>query len=552
MVWDYKLLLLIFLITVTQTKPPVRDPYKLECQSRNIFCHNMAVCQLDLVTQTFYCQCIPGFTGDGLNHCRKPKASITVLDVRHCDGTGVQTCLVKRAVGENITFKVAIAGNYYPGQITWFKFYSSEGPQFFSYKRRLSTSALLSQEMVILDHNLSLHISHIGEHDFYPNKFWVEVEDSLFKEKKMIEPYDFTEFEMLNPSQLRYYFVLESDPIEFLKSGWEQDFGLIRAIVYDFSQDVPGRVMVAQRLFNLRKDISKQCNGTRNVRSCKCNTGFEGNGVHCIDMDECQEGMPLKCLPQASCVNTYGSYFCQCPEGYEGDGLYSCIDVDECSQRVHRCNNNADCMNSLGSYSCICQGGFFGDGIQCKAKSIWTPWSPWSICGATCGKQNQMRIRLCTNPESGMRCEGPSADLKPCANLQPCPVNGQWSMWSPWSACIDDCTGIKKRVRLCNNPPASYEGLPCKGVKEEIAACDSKTCPVHGMWSPWATWTPCPLSCGLAVISRSRRCDNPTPSHGGQQCIGHGYEEGSCGFPEDYCKYLTRPSESIIPGKLIN
>ncbi|XP_053864977.1 coadhesin-like isoform X2 [Malaclemys terrapin pileata] len=336
-----------------------------------------------------------------------------------------------------------------------------------------------------------------------------------------------------------------------IKGVKNSEFGYIRALVYDFTPDVPGRVMVAQRLFFIKKDISKMCNGTRNEKNCHCNPGFEGNGVHCIDIDECVEGMPMKCLPEAECINRYGSYFCRCPHGFEGDGLYSCVDIDECAGGIHNCNPDATCLNTLGSYFCVCQSGFIGDGIHCKAKSIWSPWSPWSVCTVTCGYQNQMRIRLCTHPESGMRCEGPSADLKLCPNLEPCPMNGQWSEWSPWSMCSDTCSGIKKRIRICNSPAPSRGGLPCAGLKEEVTVCNNNKCPVDGMWSPWASWTPCPISCGLGVVSRSRRCNNPAPEHGGKNCTGHGYEEGSCGFPEDFCKYLKRPSESIIPGKLI-
>ncbi|EMP25938.1 Putative TP73 antisense gene protein 1 [Chelonia mydas] len=253
-----------------------------------------------------------------------------------------------------------------------------------------------------------------------------------------------------------------------IKGVKNNEFGYIRALVYDFTPDVPGRVMVAQRLFFIKKDI-----------------------------DECVEGMPMKCLPEAECINRYGSYFCRCPHGFEGDGLYSCVDRDECARGIHNCNQDATCLNTLGSYFCVCQSGFIGDGIHCKAKSIWSPWSPWSVCTVTCGYQNQMRIRLCTHPESGMRCEGPSADLKLCPNLEPCPIDG--------------------------------------------------------MWSPWASWTPCPISCGLGVVSRSRRCNNPAPEHGGKNCTGHGYEEGSCGFPPSFilstnpCITSTGTSYSMVP-----
>ncbi|TFK13646.1 actin-1-like [Platysternon megacephalum] len=494
---------------------------------------------------------------------QEPAVSITVFNNSDCDGFGEQVCLIKVMTGRTVTFRVSIAGNHHPSMIKWYKFYSAQGPQFHSYRRRLTPAANLSPKMTLANSSLALKLFSIDEDDFYPNMFWAEIQAKALPDKQAkIEAYDFTDFQMLNPSHLRYFFVLERMPIELgqflegdtitiqlpqylqvspssfvkwtkepslmtlfdtnavvLANGTEgieikgvknSEFGYIRALVYDFTPDVPGRVMVAQRLFFIKKDISKMCNGTRNEKNCHCNPGFEGNGVHCIDIDECVEGMPMKCLPEAECINRYGSYFCRCPHGFKGDGLYSCV-----------------------------------------AKSIWSPWSPWSVCTVTCGYQNQMRIRLCTHPESGMRCEGPSADLKLCPNLEPCPMNGQWSEWSPWSMCSDTCSGIKKRIRICNSPAPSRGGLPCAGLKEEVTVCNNNKCPVDGMWSPWASWTPCPISCGLGVVSRSRRCNNPAPEHGGKNCTGHGYEEGSCGFPEDFCKYLKRPSESIIPGKLI-
>ncbi|XP_065431013.1 uncharacterized protein LOC101938923 [Chrysemys picta bellii] len=598
-----KWILLLSLLT-THIRSKTQDPYRQECNTRGIQCHPKAICQLDEVTTYFYCQCLPGYEGDGTNYCQEPAVSITVFNNSDCDGFGEQVCLIKVMTGRTVTFRVSIAGNHQPSMIKWYKFYSAQGPQFHSYRRRLTPAANMSPKMTLANSSLALKLFSIDEDDFYPNMFWAEIQAKALPDKQAkIEAYDFTDFQMLNPSHLRYFFVLERMPIELgqflegdtitiqlpqylqvspssfvkwtkepslmtlfdtnavvLANGTEgieikgvknSEFGYIRALVYDFTPDVPGRVMVAQRLFFIKKDISKMCNGTRNEKNCHCNPGFEGNGVHCIDIDECVEGMPMKCLPEAECINRYGSYFCRCPHGFEGDGLYSCVDIDECAGGIHNCNPDATCLNTLGSYFCVCQSGFIGDGIHCKAKSIWSPWSPWSVCTVTCGYQNQMRIRLCTHPESGMRCEGPSADLKLCPNLEPCPMNGQWSEWSPWSMCSDTCSGIKKRIRICNSPAPSRGGLPCAGLKEEVTVCNNNKCPVDGMWSLWASWTPCPISCGLGVVSRSRRCNNPAPEHGGKNCTGHGYEEGSCGFPEDFCKYLKRPSESIIPGKLI-
>ncbi|KAG2459672.1 SEM5A protein, partial [Polypterus senegalus] len=86
-----------------------------------------------------------------------------------------------------------------------------------------------------------------------------------------------------------------------------------------------------------------------------------------------------------------------------------------------------------------------------------------------------MRFRICTHPESGMRCLGPTADLKPCPNLRECPVDGGWS--------------------------------------------------------PWSAWRPCPVTCGLAVVSRSRICNSPSARNGGKTCQGQEYEEATCGTP---------------------
>ncbi|KAM4652128.1 uncharacterized protein O3C94_014475 [Discoglossus pictus] len=509
--------------------------------------------------------------------------------------------------GEKVNFHVSINGKFNQDQIRWYKFYSSQGPQYSSYRSLLHAKPGLE----IL--NLTLNIYNIREDDFYPNMFWTEMDPKEMPDKMVkVEPYHFTGFEMLNPSKLRYFFILERMPIAVWKKIWPelcgdvqpeqpieeivdllstsglgdadtrdievlvqvsgesltnedfgqlaqqwfvvpksifrayqtcQDFGLtlcqykneefgyIRAVIYDFNPLIPGRTMVEQRLFLVQKDITKDCNVERSEQNCRCNPGFIGNGIHCVDIDECSEGMPLKCLPEATCLNTYGSYKCQCPPGYEGDGLYTCIDIDECVMKLNNCHIKATCVNNLGSYVCICKSGFVGNGKTCVSRSEWTPWSPWSICSLSCGFEQQMRIRICTHPESGMRCIGPSTDLRTCPVKQACSVDGQWSEWSPWSICSNPCSGAKKRVRVCNNPKPSNNGKPCSGPIEEVGTCYEDNCKVDGMWSAWTSWTPCPVSCGLSTVRRFRHCNNPTPMNGGNKCVGYGKEQGSCGFP---------------------
>ena len=44
--------------------------------------------------------------------------------------------------------------------------------------------------------------------------------------------------------------------------------------------------------------------------------------------------------------------------------------------------------------------------------------------------------------------------------------------------------------------------------------------PVDGGFSAWAAFGPCSQTCGGGNQTRSRRCDNPAPAHGGKNCEG--------------------------------
>ncbi|XP_031571626.1 SCO-spondin-like isoform X2 [Actinia tenebrosa] len=58
------------------------------------------------------------------------------------------------------------------------------------------------------------------------------------------------------------------------------------------------------------------------------------------------------------------------------------------------------------------------------------------------------------------------------------PVNGSWSIWTPWEACSVTCGGgSQSRNRTCSNPPPSFGGLDCTGVNKETRKCGTKYCP---------------------------------------------------------------------------
>ena len=62
------------------------------------------------------------------------------------------------------------------------------------------------------------------------------------------------------------------------------------------------------------------------------------------------------CSINANCTDTQGSYECDCHIGYSGDGV-DCVDIDECTDGIDDCDDEATCTNNDGSYECDCNDG---------------------------------------------------------------------------------------------------------------------------------------------------------------------------------------------------
>ncbi|KAJ8941245.1 hypothetical protein NQ314_010443 [Rhamnusium bicolor] len=166
----------------------------------------------------------------------------------------------------------------------------------------------------------------------------------------------------------------------------------------------------------------------------------------------------------------------------------------------------------------------------------WSSWSEWEPCYHrvssdmdsldTCLCQN----RQCNNPSpanNGRHCVGPSVAVANCT------VHGGWSDWSAWSACSATCgTAVKTRSRTCTNPAPAFGGRVCVGQDRTEAFCaESPPCPaqpIDGGWGPWSPWSSCTANCGGGYKTRQRKCDNPPPYNGGQNCKGNNIEYERC------------------------
>lgn len=59
----------------------------------------------------------------------------------------------------------------------------------------------------------------------------------------------------------------------------------------------------------------------------------------------------------------------------------------------------------------------------------------------------------------------------------PCPVNGMWSEWTGWSSCSATCGHAKtQKFRFCTNPSPSNGGTDCSGLNSNETACILADC----------------------------------------------------------------------------
>ena len=177
--------------------------------------------------------------------------------------------------------------------------------------------------------------------------------------------------------------------------------------------------------------------------------------------------------------------------------------------------------------------------LRCPIHGGFTKWTEWSKCTRSCGVGITNRTRSCSDPvpmHGGNDCSGTSIEIKVC-NWNPCPVDGNYSPWSKFSACSKSCVnGTMKRTRTCTNPPPKSGGMNCSllGPTIEIRNCNTFPCPVDGNYSSWSNFSICSKSCGNGTMERRRNCSNPKPQHGGKNCsyLGFSKEVKSCNsFP---------------------
>uniref|UniRef100_A0A914CKR9 Peptidase M12B domain-containing protein n=1 Tax=Acrobeloides nanus TaxID=290746 RepID=A0A914CKR9_9BILA len=176
-------------------------------------------------------------------------------------------------------------------------------------------------------------------------------------------------------------------------------------------------------------------------------------------------------------------------------------------------------------------------------------WGDWLPCSVSCGIGFQLRERLC----DGKLCAESSKQARTC-NVQNCfdrPKQFIWTDWSDWSPCSASCgQGVQYKRRKC-----LVDHCPLLDKDTDEKVCEVAPCSTEPTWTQWSSWSDCHLCNFGETRLRSRKCtiggvDGISHMANGQ-CLGPSFEtdtcEGQCSANPSFEKKPSSLSISISP-----
>jgi len=155
---------------------------------------------------------------------------------------------------------------------------------------------------------------------------------------------------------------------------------------------------------------------------------------------------------------------------------------------------------------------------KCATNCAVSAWTAWSKCGKTCGSSKRTRTRVVTvKAANGGSCLNALTDYMDC-NHGVCGVSCIYTKWTAFSQCTATCgSGTTRRTRkLINVGLDRVAGLACTSLAEQVP-CNTQSCPVDCVQGQWGPFSACAKSCGTGVTTK-RRSTIVSANHGGKAC----------------------------------
>ncbi|KAF0028339.1 hypothetical protein F2P81_019426 [Scophthalmus maximus] len=239
-----------------------------------------------------------------------------------------------------------------------------------------------------------------------------------------------------------------------------------------------------------REEEDSQCPGPL-VEERLCPDANTCRGERCEDrgrtyQESCANQCPRSCTDlweHVQCLQGACHAGCRCPKGQLlQDGR--CVPLEECRCGIPSGNGTLEFRPkdevTVDCNTCVCQGGAFNcTSESCDVDCVWSSWSEWSPCSASCGSGRQSSTRSVLQPSeyAGAPCEGPQERTKTCTAPDcACPDGEQWrrSVSEEVLLCERSCQDIYSSFPVnCSHAEGCvcHEGLYRNTEGEPLPEC---------------------------------------------------------------------------------
>ncbi|TGZ59725.1 hypothetical protein CRM22_008913 [Opisthorchis felineus] len=309
-----------------------------------VYCHQFARC---IEPQQGFCQCMPGYRGDGISRCEDDPCSrcqrneVCVNDV--CRPSGVDLCEGIQCGRQAVCRDGACICN--PG-------YTGD-PMVECLEERDPCNGVQCHQYGVCEHGRCRCIEGYEGDGVYECRYrdmCDNVQCHYYGECHMGRCQCRQGYEGDGYWECRPRTSDSCDGIRCHQYG-KCEYGRCRCIEgYEGDGQYDCRPAFRDPCDRVRCHVNARCVDGH----CRCEAGFEGDGYYFCNRTISDPCEGIYCHQYGRCE--YGR--CRCVDGYEGDGRYDCRPSPRETCGGHQCHPNARCVDDR----CRCEAGFQGDG----------------------------------------------------------------------------------------------------------------------------------------------------------------------------------------------